>query len=155
MGGGGGVGGGWSFPICLKACAKQIQASPGDYRPWLNQVAQLQTKISLEGENNKGTDQTFWVCRLVCTFVLDMQQIRPRGYKTWVQSQTQNKAEWLAACGHVPASSQSLRFNLCLRMNSSFITFNEVFLQQGPDILYYSFAKSANCINQCGWPTID
>ena len=58
------------FPFCLEACAKQIQASPGDYRPWLTQVAQLQTKISLEGENNKNTDQTFWMCRLVCTFVL-------------------------------------------------------------------------------------
>ena len=47
---------------------------------------------------------------------------RPRGYKTWVQSQTQNKAQWLAACGHVSASSQSLYFILSLRMNSSFIT---------------------------------
>ena len=34
----------------------------------------------------------------------------PRLYKTWVQSQTQNKAQWLAACGQVSASSQSLRF---------------------------------------------
>ena len=25
----------------------------------------------------------------------------PQGYKPWVQSQTQNKAQWLAACGHV------------------------------------------------------
>ena len=47
---------------------------------------------------------------------------RPRGYKTWVQSQTQNKAQWLAACGHVSTSSQSLRFILSLRMNSRFIT---------------------------------
>ena len=45
-----------------------------------------------------------------------------RGYKTWVQSQTQNKAQWLVTCGHVSASSQSLRFVLSLRMNSSFIT---------------------------------
>ena len=36
--------------------------------------------------------------------------------------QTQNKAQWLAACGHVSESSQSLRFILSLRMNSSFIT---------------------------------
>ena len=42
------------------------------------------------------------------------EMIRPQGYKTWVQSQTQNKAQWLAACGHVPASSQSLRFILSL-----------------------------------------
>ena len=48
--------------------------------------------------------------------------IWPRGYKTWVNSQTQNKAQWLAACGHVSASNQSLRFILSLRMNSSFIT---------------------------------
>ena len=27
--------------------------------------------------------------------------IRPQGYKTWVQSQTQNKAQWLAACWHI------------------------------------------------------
>ena len=46
----------------------------------------------------------------------------PRGNKTWLQSQTQNKAQWLADCGHVSASSQSLRFILSLRMNSSFIT---------------------------------
>ena len=36
--------------------------------------------------------------------------------------QTQKKAQSLAACGHVSASSQSLRFILSLRMNSSFIT---------------------------------
>ena len=39
---------------------------------------------------------------------------RPRDYKTWVHSQTQNKALWLAACEHVSASSQSLRFSLSL-----------------------------------------
>ena len=39
-----------------------------------------------------------------------------------VQTQTQNKVRWLAACGHMSASSQSLRFILSLRMNSSFIT---------------------------------
>ena len=38
------------------------------------------------------------------------------------RTQTQNKAQWLAACGHVSASSQSLRFILSLRMNLSFIT---------------------------------
>ena len=32
--------------------------------------------------------------------------------KTWVHSQTQNKAQWLTACRHVSASSQSLRFIL-------------------------------------------
>ena len=46
----------------------------------------------------------------------------PRGYKTWVHSQIQNKGQWLAACGHVAASSQSLRFILSLRLYSSFIT---------------------------------
>ena len=34
----------------------------------------------------------------------------PRGYKICVQSQTQNKAQWLASCGHVSPSSQSFRF---------------------------------------------
>ena len=47
---------------------------------------------------------------------------RPRGYKAWVHSQTQNKAQWLAVCGHVSASSQSLRFILSLSLYSSFIT---------------------------------
>ena len=47
--------------------------------------------------------------------------IRPRGYKAWVHSQTQNKAQWLAACGHVSTSSQSLRFILSLSLYSSFI----------------------------------
>ena len=47
---------------------------------------------------------------------------RPRGYKAWVHSQTQNKVQWLADCGHVSAISQSLRFILSLRMYSSFIT---------------------------------
>ena len=28
----------------------------------------------------------------------DLQFSWPRGYKTWVQSQAQNKAQWLAAC---------------------------------------------------------
>ena len=44
------------------------------------------------------------------------------GYKTEVQSKAQNKAQRSAACGHVSASSQSLRFILSLRINSSFIT---------------------------------
>ena len=45
-----------------------------------------------------------------------------RCYKTWVHSQTQNKAQWLAACGHVFAISQSLHFILSLRLYSRFIT---------------------------------
>ena len=48
--------------------------------------------------------------------------IRPWGYKAWVHSQTQNKAQWLAVCGHVSASSQSSRFILSLSLYSSFIT---------------------------------
>ena len=46
----------------------------------------------------------------------------PWGYKIWVQFQTQNKAKWLAACGHMSASNQSLPFILRLRLYSSFIT---------------------------------
>ena len=38
------------------------------------------------------------------------------------QSQSQNKEQGLAVCGHMSASSQSLRFILSLSMNSSFIT---------------------------------
>ena len=52
----------------------------------------------------------------------------PQGYKAWVHSQTQNKAQWLADCGHVSAISQSLRFILSLRMNSSFITSRPVLI---------------------------
>ena len=37
---------------------------------------------------------------------LPFYNYRPQGYKTWVHSQTQNKVQWLAACGHVPTSSQ-------------------------------------------------
>ena len=55
--------------------------------------------------------------------------IRPRGYKAWVHSQTQNKAQWLAVCGHVSASSQSLRFIFSLSLYSSFIT-------SRPDLIY-------------------
>ena len=47
---------------------------------------------------------------------VSVKETRLRGYKTWVHYQTQNKAQWLAACGHVSASSQSLRFILSLRM---------------------------------------
>ena len=54
--------------------------------------------------------------------VIKGAKILPRGYKTWVQSQ--NKAQWLAACGHVSTSKQSLRYILSPRMNSSFITRN-------------------------------
>ena len=46
----------------------------------------------------------------------------PEVYKTWVHSRAQNKVQWLVACGHVSASSQSLRFILSLSLYSSFIT---------------------------------
>ena len=42
--------------------------------------------------------------------------VRPPDYKTWVHPQTQNKAQWLAACWQVSASSQPLRFILSLRL---------------------------------------
>ena len=55
---------------------------------------------------------------------MQLSNILPRGYKTRVHSQTQNKAQWLATCRHVSASSQSLRFilSLSLRLYSNFIT---------------------------------
>ena len=59
---------------------------------------------------------------LLVVFVYNLISQAQR-YKTLVESQAQNKAQLLAACGHVSASSQSLRFILSLRMNSSFITF--------------------------------
>ena len=61
----------------------------------------------------------YWA-RSDCSFTKGA--VWPRGYKTWVHFQTQNKGQWLAACGHVSASSQSLRLILSLRMKSSFIT---------------------------------
>ena len=56
---------------------------------------------------------------------------RPRGYKTRVHSQPQNKAQWLAACGNVSTISQSLCFILSLRLYSSFIT-----SRQGKDLVW-------------------
>ena len=72
--------------------------------------------------------KAFWRHRytLIQKICFGVNCIKPktwsRGYKTWVHSQTQNKAQWLAVCGHVSASSQSLRFILSLSMYSSFIT---------------------------------
>ena len=57
-----------------------------------------------------------------CDEIHPVTQTRPRGCKAWVHSQTHNKVQWLAACGHVAASSQSLHFILSLKMCSSFIT---------------------------------
>ena len=54
--------------------------------------------------------------------VCSATKTRPRSYKTWVHSQTQNKVQWLAACGHVSASSQSLHFIFSPRLCSNFIT---------------------------------
>ena len=91
----------------------------------------LLPSVMIEPTNDLG-DQPW------CTHVyVKKYESRPRGYKTGVQSQTQNKAQWLAACGHVSASNQSLRFILSLRMNSSFITSrpglpNECSLETGP-----------------------
>ena len=59
-------------------------------------------------------------CYCSCSTMV-LVKIRPRGYKTWVHSKSKIKAQWLAACGHVSATSQSLRFILSLRVNSSFI----------------------------------
>ena len=56
----------------------------------------------------------------------------PRGYKTWVHSQTQNIAQWLAACGHVSAS------------NHSFLIF----------VLSSSSSSSSHCSSSLGWPGI-
>ena len=52
----------------------------------------------------------------------DQYDLWPRAYKTRVHSQTQNKAQWLAVCGHMSASNQSLGFILSLRLYSRFIT---------------------------------
>ena len=71
----------------------------------------------------------------------------PRGYKTWALSQTQNKAQWLAAGGHVSAGSQSLHFILSVRLYSSVIT-------SWPGRRYsnclYMWEKNRNCqITKC------
>ena len=56
------------------------------------------------------------VYKELTTKKFNVSKSRPQGYQTWVHSQTQNKVQWLAACGHVSARSQSLRFILSLRM---------------------------------------
>ena len=57
--------------------------------------------------------EKYWKSRFVImTHVLQVRN----------ESQTQNKVQRLAACGHVSASSQSLHFILSLRLYSSFIT---------------------------------
>ena len=80
-----------------------------------------------------------WIlgCFLRSLLFIENQICIPKSYFFWradggadttnvpgleVMSQTQNKVQWLAACGHVSASSTSLRFILSLRMYSSFIT---------------------------------
>ena len=82
--------------------------------PSLSAIPSLKFDAILASANKLQVLHVIWVTR--------SSKSRPRGYKTWVQAQTQNKAQWLAACGHVSANSQSLRFISSLRMNSSFIT---------------------------------
>ena len=66
----------------------------------------------------------------------------PWGYKTWVHSKyIQNKGQWLAACRHVSASSQSLLFILSLRMNSSFIT-----ARPDEDLWLIYFSSANKCL---------
>ena len=67
---------------------------------------------------------------VILLFLLNNVLSWPQGYKAWVHSQTQNKAQWLADCGHVSASSQLLCSILSLRMNSSFITLRPGFVIQ-------------------------
>ena len=50
---------------------------------------------------------------------IDFWSLHP--YLLRVHFQTQNNAQWSAACGHVSASTQSLRFILSLRLYSSYI----------------------------------
>ena len=65
----------------------------------------------------------------------------PRGYKTWVQPQTQNKVQWLAPWRHVSASSQSLRFILSLRLTQVYNLGAWT-----PDLI-----SSCSSINQCSY----
>ena len=83
--------------------------------------------------SKKDINETFWNwIKIKYNTNSILSQIKPTNLKetalqgTWTRTwpQTQNKAQWLAACRHVSASSQSLRFILSLRMNSSFITLN-------------------------------
>ena len=68
-------------------------------------------------------DCVFYLITLTCfLWVLKVSMTRTQDYKTWVHSQTQNKAQWLAAYGHVSESSQSLRFILSLILYLSSIT---------------------------------
>ena len=64
----------------------------------------------------------------------------PRGYKTW-DSQTQNKAQWLAACGHVSASNQSLRFILTLYFEFD-IVLQFYNLEAWTHVIFYGFTRN-------------
>ena len=69
-------------------------------------------------------------------------ETRPLGYKTWVHSQTQNKTQWLAACGHVSASSQPLCFILSLRIRVR---------KQPIIVFYFEFENELKFYNLRAW----
>ena len=80
------------------------------------------------------------------------QDIRPRGYKSWVHAQIQNKAQLLAACGLMSASNQLLHFILSLKLYSSFIT-----SRPGSLLFYYIWVsvwlklQNGICVKQWFW----
>ena len=83
---------------------------------------------------------------------LGLGDTRPRGYKTLVQSQAQNIAQWLAACGHMSARSQSLRFILSLRMNSSFITWPGNSWERSGSVVEFLTQRPRGCRFEPLWP---
>ena len=49
-----------------------------------------------------------WNFQKLSIWITNWIQIRLWGHKTWVQSQTQSKTQWLAACRHVSVKSEYL-----------------------------------------------
>ena len=91
--------------------------------PHKQAVKQTDRQMDRRQTSRQASKQTVWsCCPQLLAFWSGILPTRPWGYKTWVHSQTQNKAQWLAACGHVSASNQSLFFILNQRLCSSFIT---------------------------------
>ena len=91
----------WSFPSFL------LLQSDGKYR-----------HVTIRGPSLLKLCSCSHIAIMALCLFLAVLWVGPRSViVAFSHSQTQNKSQWLAACGHVSASSQSLRFILSLRMN--------------------------------------
>ena len=81
---------------------------------------------------------------------------RPRGYKTWVHSQSQIKAQWLAACGHVrkqPIIVLYFEFEIILQFYNleawSCTTWVQIRIVCAPKIAFISLLINSNMCFVC------